>query len=162
MRSTTLCKGILVSTGIYGLSITGCTRASGPESEEAKQVEALVDKAAALIEAKGEAGFDEFRTKGSEWYRGETYIFVDDMHGTVLVNPASPGLEGTNLRDVKDFDGEAFLGDMTQTLEDKESGWVEYAWPKPGETEPAKKMSYVRRVQLGDRTLIVGAGIYSD
>jgi methyl-accepting chemotaxis protein len=147
---------------IFGLSIAGCARASGPGSEEAKQVEALVDKAAALIEAKGDAAFDEFRTKGSEWYRGETYIFVDDMHGTVLVNPASPGLEGTNLVDLKDFNGEAFVREMTQMLEDKESGWIEYMWPKPGETEPSKKMGYVKRVQLGDRTLIVGAGLYSD
>jgi cytochrome c len=162
VRTTTFCKGVLVSTGIYGLLVAGCARAPGPGSEQAKQVEALVDEAAALIEAKGDAAFDEFRTKESEWYRGETYIFVDDMHGTALVNPASPGLEGTNILDMKDLNGKAFVREMIQMLEGKESGWIEYMWPKPGETEPSNKMSYVKRVQLGDRTLIVGSGIYSD
>ncbi|PYU91823.1 MAG: hypothetical protein DMG25_13630 [Acidobacteria bacterium] len=46
------------------------------QSKEAKQIVALVEKAAALTEGKGKAAFPEFKEKGSEWFRGETYIFV--------------------------------------------------------------------------------------
>ena len=53
---------------------------SPPPSERAKQVEALVTKAAALIDNKGKAAFENFRKKDSEWFHGDTYLFVYDMN----------------------------------------------------------------------------------
>ena len=38
-----------------------------PESEQAKQIVALVEKASALIDSKGRSIFPEFRKTGSEW-----------------------------------------------------------------------------------------------
>jgi hypothetical protein len=50
-----------------------------PPSERAKQVEALVTKAAVLVDNKGKAAFEDFRKKESEWFHGDTYLFVYDM-----------------------------------------------------------------------------------
>ena len=69
---------------------------SPPTSEKAKQIEALVNKAAALIESKGKAIFSEFRKKDSEWFHGDTYLFVYDLKSNVLFNAAFPAREGTN------------------------------------------------------------------
>ena len=52
-----------------------------PDSEKAKQVVALVEKAAAMIESKGKAAFPDFRKTGSEWWVGDTYLFAGDMKG---------------------------------------------------------------------------------
>ena len=42
-----------------------------PSSAEAKRIEALVNKAAAIVDAKGKAALSEFREKGSEWFSSE-------------------------------------------------------------------------------------------
>ena len=109
-----------------------------------------------------EAAYEKGLISDSEWYTGETYIFVNDMKGTANVNPPSPEIEGKNNLDMKDANGKAFIREMLEMLQTKESGWIDYMWPKPGETEPSKKLSYVTKVKLGEEMLIVGAGIYSD
>jgi len=162
MRIKTLCGGILLLSGVFMFPSPGFSAAPEPQSEEAKQIVSLVEKAAALIETQGKEAFPEFRRKDSEWYKGETYIFVNDMKGTAIVNPPSPEIEGKNNLDVKDAHGKAFIREMLEMLQTKESGWIDYMWPKPGETEPSKKLSYVTKVKLGEEMLIVGAGIYSD
>ena len=45
-----------------------------PATEQAKQVELLVNKAAALVDSEGKAAFTEFRKKDSEWFHGDTFL----------------------------------------------------------------------------------------
>jgi signal transduction histidine kinase len=40
------------------------------------------------------------------------------------------------------------------------SAWVEYYWYKPGHNTPARKQTYVKRVEVGGTTYIVGSGMY--
>jgi cytochrome c len=133
-----------------------------PQSAQAKQIKALVDKAAALIERKGKDAFPEFKKKGSEWFKGDGYVFVNDMKGTTLVNAAFPELEGKNNLELKDANGKAITREFIDLLKTKDSGWVDYMWPKPGETKPSKKFSYVKKAKLGKDTVYVGAGIYAE
>jgi cytochrome c len=129
-----------------------------PKSEEAKNLAALVDKAAGMIESKGKDFFPELRKKDGDWWKGETYIFVDGMDGIILVHPPDPTIEGQNL--LKDPKAKGIAESMIQTAK-KGSGWVEYMWPKPGESTPSKKMSYVKKVTMPDKTVvIVGSGMY--
>jgi cytochrome c len=86
--------------------------AEAPQSKEAKQIATLVDKAAALSTRKGKSAFPEFKKKGSEWFRGETYIFIADMSGTILVHPANPELETKSIIDIKDANGKASCGSL--------------------------------------------------
>jgi cytochrome c len=46
---------------------------------------------------KAKAAFAEFRKKDSEWFHGNTYLFAYDMNANVLLNPAFPRREGTNV-----------------------------------------------------------------
>ena len=79
---------------------------SPPPSEEAKQIETLVNKAAALVESQGKvAAFAQFRTRNSEWWFGNTYLFVYDQNLNVLLNPAFPKREGTNVHGQTDANG---------------------------------------------------------
>jgi cytochrome c len=41
-----------------------------------------------------------------------------------------------------------------------EGGWVEYPFPKPGEQEPSRKLSYAKAVE--GTPYVVNGGIYSD
>src|SRR6187401_328741 len=76
-----------------------------PSSAEAKHIEALVNKAAALVDAKGKAALSEFRQKDSEWFSGDLYVFAYAPDGTVLLNPAFPAREGRSYHGEKEQKG---------------------------------------------------------
>jgi signal transduction histidine kinase len=40
------------------------------------------------------------------------------------------------------------------------SGWVDYMWPKPGESESTLKSAYVSQAKSGDKLYLVGCGVY--
>jgi cytochrome c len=134
-----------------------------PQSKQAKELKALVDKGAALVESKGKDAFPEFRKKGSTWFKGDNYLFVDDFNGNVLVNPPDPKIEGENLMKMKDANGKLIIQAFIDAVKTQDSGWVEYMWPKPGSDKPAKKISYIRKVKMPTgETVFVGAGIYAE
>ena len=135
---------------------------SAPTSEKAKQIEVLVNKAAALIESKGKAAFAEFKKEGSEWWFGETYLFVYDLKSNVLLNPAFPAREGTNTTGQKDANGKLFHHDFIQMAESKGSGWVDYMFPKPGRTQPSQKWAYVKAVTVEGVQSLVASGFYPE
>jgi cytochrome c len=121
-----------------------------------------VDKAAALVEKQGKAAaFTEFRKKGSEWFAGNTYLFSYDMKSNVLLNPAFPKREGTNVAGGKDANGKVFQEEIIKAAE-RGSGWVDYVFPKPGQTEPSQKWTYVKRVNLDGVPGLLGAGFYPE
>jgi hypothetical protein len=45
-------------------------------SPEAKRIEALVNKAATVVEIRGKEAFSDFRQRGSEWWSGALYLFA--------------------------------------------------------------------------------------
>jgi cytochrome c len=148
----------LISCGVICFLVPRAFSADIPRSKEAV---ALVDKAVALTESKGKAAFPELKKKGSEWLKGETYIFIADMTGTILMHPANPELETKNIMDMKDANGKAFMREFVATAK-KGSGWVDYMWPKPGEKTPAKKHSYIKRAKMPDGEMVlVGSGVYT-
>ncbi len=162
MKRKALYWSILIPFGIvYLLASLGFSATPEPQSEQAKQIKALVDKAAALIEGKGKDAFPEFKKKDSEWYKGETYIFVYDMNVIILMHPTHPELEGKNLTNMKDVNGKLWMQEFIETAKTNGSGWVDYMWFKPGEDQPSKKISYIKKAKMPDgEMVIVGAGIY--
>jgi signal transduction histidine kinase len=132
-----------------------------PASAEAKRIEALVNKAAAIVDTKGKAALSEFRQKGSEWFSGDLYVFAYAPDGTVLLNPAFPAREGRSYHGEKDKRGKAFHEEIMKLAQEKGSGWVDYGLPKPGQTEPSHKWSYVKAVKV-EGVALVGAGFFPD
>jgi signal transduction histidine kinase len=130
-----------------------------PSPLQAKRIEALVDKAAALVDIKGNAALSQFRERGSEWWSGDLYIFAYAPDGTVLLNPAFPTREGHSYHGEIDKKGKAFHDELMKTAQTKGSGWIDYWLPKPGQTEPSHKWSYVRAVKA-EGIALVGAGFY--
>ena len=133
-----------------------------PPSEQAKQTEALVIEAAALVDKEGKSAFVEFRKKDSEWFHGSTYLFVYDLKGNVLLNPAFPKREGTNVTGEKDARGKLFHNEIIKTAETKGSGWVDYMFPKPGQTEPSQKWAYVKKVTVDGVAVLIASGFYPE
>ena len=135
---------------------------SPPTSEQAKRIEAMVNKAAALVETQGKAAFPEFRKRDSEWWFGNTYLFIYDKDMNVLLNPAFPEREGTNVRGGKDVNGKPFQDEFMKVIQTKGSGWVDYMFPKPGQTQPSQKWTYVKGVKIDGGLGIIGSGFYPE
>lgn len=121
-----------------------------------------VRDAVELLEMEGEAAFPTLRDPSSGFLFYDAYVFVMDDAGEMLVNVAYPELEGTSVSDLEDDEGKAFVREMLERMGREESAWVEYLLPRPGEERPARKASYLRKTEVEGRTLIVGAGVYSN
>jgi len=162
MKRKTLYSGILLFVGVIILLSPRISSSSEPQSEEAKQTMALVDQAASLLQSKGTEAFTEFRKKDSKWLKDDTYIFVLNMNAILLFNPINLELDGKNIIDLKDVNGKAYVQEFIETAKTQGSGWIDYMWPKPGESKPSKKSSYIKKVKVGEETFIVGSGLYTD
>jgi cytochrome c len=125
-------------------------------------VQALVNKAAALIESKGTAAFADFKTRDSEWFHGDTYLFAYDLQSNVLLNAAFPAREGTNVAGQKDANGKLFHDAIVKTATTSGSGWVDYVFPKPGQTQPSQKWAYVKAVKIDGVPGLIASGFYPD
>src|SRR5437867_8216106 len=148
MNAKALCTGFFVLAGLFGTAAPAFSQQSPPPSEQVKKIEALVDKAAALVNSKGKAAFAEFRKERSEWRFGETYLFVYDMKLNVLLVAAFPQNEGKNQTGKTDSKGKLYHDAFVSVVETKGSGWVDYTFPKPGQMEPSQKWSYVKAVTI--------------
>jgi signal transduction histidine kinase len=141
-------KEYLIGSGIYNMEM------------DRLFVEDLVNSAAVLVAERGKDAFGQLRDKTGPFVFMDTYVFVDTVDGVELVNPAQPSLEGMNLIDLKDVNGKAVAREYIAAAMKEGAAWVEYSWYKPGHNTPARKLAYVRKVQSGQDTYIVGSGLY--
>jgi len=101
-----------------------------------------VDKAKALSQfAKGEGGFKD----------RDLYPFCGGPDGNFT---AHPSLTGKSLKELKDKAGKALGAEMYNVAQEGKISEVGYMWPRPGQTEPVQKVSYVTKV--GDQVCAVG------
>src|SRR5262249_39552293 len=78
-----------------------------------------------------------------------------------LVKSGFPAREGTNPSGQKDSNGKAFHDEFLKVVQTKGSGWVDYMFPKPGQTHPSQKWSYVKGVKIDGTPAIIWCGFLS-
>lgn len=143
-------KDLIVGCGIYDMQMNKAF------------IEDLVNRAARLLHEQGKAAFDLLRDRTGPFIFMETYVFVQDPDGTELMNAAMPYLEGKNLLEVRDLRGKAVIRDQIAAAMTEGSAWLEHDWYLPGSNTPARKQTFVRKVEHRGRTFIVGSGLYED
>ncbi|CAA7616984.1 Methyl-accepting chemotaxis protein [Candidatus Terasakiella magnetica] len=97
-------------------------------------------------------------------YAGNEYFWINSTDDSKMVmHPFRSDMEGKVLSGLADPTGKLFFTAMIDTvLKDKNGGFVEYFWPKPGmdKDKPVPKLSFVKAVE--DWKWLVGSGIYID
>jgi signal transduction histidine kinase len=146
MRSLLLTTGLVV--GLAGAAFAQAEDEFG-SPEEARE---MLENAVAAIEEDREEALERFRTD-DEFRDRDLYVFCGDEAGDFVVHPT---LEGQSLRELEDRAGEPFGERIYETAEEGEFTQVDYMWPRPGETEPIQKSSYVTRVD----DLVCAVGYY--
>lgn len=93
-------------------------------------------------------------------YQGDEYFGIMDLHAKMMMHPIKPELEGKDMSDGKDSNGKLFFQEFVKVAKDKGDGFVQYYWPKPNETKPSPKLTYIKLFpQWG---CIIFSGIYID
>jgi cytochrome c len=120
-----------------------------------------VDAAARLVILQGrETAFRELRSPSSRFYFLETFVFVLDANGRSIVDPGSPTFGGRDMSDFRDAVGRPVLQEVLEKLGTADSAWTLFLWPRPGRTVPSRKLLYVRKIQVGGETLLIGSDFF--
>jgi hypothetical protein len=120
-----------------------------------------VRHAADLIQSAGkEAAFRAFRDPASSFVFLDTYIFVLDEKGRLLVDPAYPTLAGRDLDGFQDAMGVSVIQALIAKLQQHDEAAVQYLWARPGRATLSRKLIYARRVRVGGESMIVGSDFF--
>jgi cytochrome c len=126
-----------------------------PKSNTRHAISRYVEEAAKIVEKSGPS-CETLESK--QWRGGDYYIFVLGPDGKTLCHPRSemvgkPASSIVNAGGVK-------VGEMIAAKGNGSGkGWVEYAWPRPGQTAEEPKSTYVMGVTGPDGAhYTVGAG----
>ena len=93
-------------------------------------------------------------------YDEKEYYFIYDLNGIVMALGSAPQKRGENRLDIKDDMGNQFIRDMISVVNNSGEGYVEYYYPKLGETEPSPKLSFVK--EFKPWKWFIGSGVYID
>jgi cytochrome c len=131
-----------------------------PPSARVRATEDLVNKGAELVRTQGADAIAEFHKPGSEWFDGETYLFAYDFDNNVLFNSASPEKKGLCTLGHPDANGKLFHDELVRVAQADGSGWVGYAWPKPGQEEASQKWTFSKAVSIDGKPAALMSGFY--
>ena len=151
-------KKSLVALAFLALA---CATSNVPRTNSRTDLQTYVEQAAAIIRDQGPAACSTFSRR--EWMDGDYYIFVNNADTNVTVcQPVRPEMVGQDQSNLQDPTGKYIIREMLAAATGPEGrGWVEYMWPRPGQTDPSKKIAYVVSVNGPDGVkYVVGSGYY--
>lgn len=135
-------KVYLVGCGLYNMKI------------EKAFIEQQVNKAAEMLLAKGKNfGFLSLVPPFLNFDIMDSYIVVVNSLGDIEVSPAFPSLHfHKNIFNLIDKSGKNIGEQTRRALANKDRIWISYLWPKGEEHHLARKLLYVRKIDLGNET----------
>ncbi|ABB30326.1 integral membrane sensor hybrid histidine kinase [Geobacter metallireducens RCH3] len=93
-------------------------------------------------------------------YNVNGYVWVHDLENRMVMHPLQPELEGHYLTRLADARGKPLFLTMNNLVRREGKGEVDYLWPRPGEQEPSRKVSYVSLFEPWQ--WVLGSGVYLD
>ncbi len=135
------------------------------------EVQQLVDVASSLLAEyeqraeKGEFTPDEAKKRAllrikTLRYGNDDYFWISNLQAGMVMHPFKPEMDGRDQSDYKDPNGKRIFVEMARVCQEKGGGLVDYIWPKPGETKPTPKVSYVKLYKPWG--WVIGTGVYLD
>ncbi|MDN7025103.1 transporter substrate-binding domain-containing protein [Methanoculleus sp. FWC-SCC1] len=143
---------------LYRYLGVGCTRQTLTDAD----VMALVNRTAAEVE-KNAAGTFRQINNGEAPYRDPEnpglYVFVYDENATLVANADNVQLVGINYRGKTDVTGKPFRDEIIAGAQENGTGWVDYVYSSPAETNLYSKTTYYRLTEgSNNETYVVCSG----
>ena len=92
-------------------------------------------------------------------FNGEDYFWIHDIKNKMVIHPIKSVLNGTDISNVKDPNGNLIFSEMTALVQKNHGeGSYNYLWPKPNEKDPKEKTSFLKLYEPWG--WIIGSGMY--
>jgi len=88
------------------------------------------------------------------------YTYAYGMDGVTIANVGNTAIEGKNLLGATGPDGRKVIAELVEDVRKNGKGVIIYLWPRPGQSEPVRKMAYYEGVPGLD--LFLGTSVYID
>lgn len=131
------------------------TGLSAQQSGSAAEARLMLERAVVAVKADRTAALAAFN-KGTDGFRDrDLYVFCTGRDGAIISH-ANPAMLGVDLSTLKDPTGKEFGKEIISSAREGQINAVSYAFPRPGESQPVSKESYVTKVS----DLVCGVGYY--
>lgn len=139
-----------------------CFAATAVAGPSATKDECVVrcHEAASMVTSKGvEEAAKILNNPQGPFVWKDSYVFLMNLDGKMIAHPFQPELtKKDHVLLYTDPTDKALFVHFVNLARNVGHGWVEYMWPKPGQSTPSKKLTYIYRVP--DTEYFVGAGVY--
>lgn len=152
---------LLLSISVY--SQENCTKDKKKALCSETVVKEKVDWACKLLTEKGKDALAEIKKLRFDCCGEPDYVWINDMHPTMIMHPIKPQLDNTDLTKNADPAGKFLFVEFVKAVKAKPAGsWVEYKWTKLGEADATPKKSWVRACKAkGEKEeWVVGSGTW--
>lgn len=139
------------SVVIRAVSLAGLTIAASASAQQAKlgtaaEAKAMLERAVAALKADKVKALASFNAGTDGFKDRDLQPFCFNKADGKLAASTVPRLIGTDVRALKDETGKAFGEEVFQAALEGKLTEVRYMFPRPGETEPVRKVSFVTGV----------------
>ncbi|MCX7823778.1 MAG: methyl-accepting chemotaxis protein [Syntrophobacterales bacterium] len=93
-------------------------------------------------------------------YEGKDYVWINDLHPTMVMHPYKPELDGKDLSNFTDKKGKKLFIEFVNVAKKRGAGFVMYYWPKYAEQDSVPKISYIQLFEPWG--WVLGTGVYLD
>ena len=141
----------------WGLLVAANPGMAAGDTGTAEEAKAMLERAVAAIETDEAAALAAFTAGDGGFKDRDLYVFCGGAaDGLISAHGANSALIGQSMRDIKDQAGKPIGEEFYSVAAEGEYNVVEYVWPRPGETEPSPKTSYI--TEAGNQ--VCGVGYY--
>jgi len=128
----------------------------GKSGQDAKE---WVQKAIEFYKKVGKiVALAEITNLKGPFVKGEMYVFVMNLTGTMLAHGENEKYIGADFSQVKDSDGRSFVREIIEVANAKGEGFVDYKWYNPATKDALPKILYFEKVD----DMIFCSGIYQE
>ncbi|PID43784.1 MAG: hypothetical protein CR981_01780 [Proteobacteria bacterium] len=151
-------RSIVVFLCLFSAASVSATEPATPE-----EIYENVLKGVQVLQALGAEGLPAFNDPKGEFVWKDTYVQVYECDANKIVGQINPALRQwtpEKFKSIVDKKGNRITKMICDASKKPDGDWVEYWWPKAGETEASRKITFV--LQVPGQPYQVSAGIYDD
>lgn len=131
------------------------------DDEAAAAVKAMVERGVIMAIAEGqEAALAAISDPEGPFIDGDLYLFAGLVSDVIMVAHPYSSLINQDLSTYEGPQGNLLFANFVAVASDTGAGWNEYWWPKPGEEDVSRKLTYIMKVPGQD--LYIGCGYYPE
>lgn len=144
-------KTIALMASAVAMALASLSATAAGEFGTASEARAMLDKAVAAVKTDKPGALAKF-AKGEDGFKDrDLYPFCGGADGNFTAHPT---LTGKSMRELKDKTGQPIGTQFYDAAQEGKVAEVSYMWPRPGGTDPVKKVTLVTKVT--DQVCAVG------